>query len=301
MITSEIMMMLTKPGASLIMSGTPMGSDHVFRKAFLETKRYSVHHYASYQSPLVSEAQLDEWKEVMTHEEWQREVEGLWVEATHTFFPMDLIVSCVDSELGNPDSPKAYIEDMEKVKPAQKLVGPYYAGLDLGKQMDYSVLVVVQKSQNGDVRLVHKRQFPLGTGYPEVIGYIARAQQLFNFESLHVDKGGIGDAIVDELCNIQVRGVQGVFFTETEKENMLNNLKLLMEKKLLKIAGDDKTLIAQVNEQQYEYLQPKTAQERIHLKFWHPQGRHDDQLMALALACRAAQQAAPPGVGAILP
>jgi hypothetical protein len=74
-----------------------------------------------------------------------------------------------------------------------------------------------------------------------------------------------------------------------------------MEKKLLKIAGDDKTLNAQVNEQQYEYLQPKTAQGLIHLKFWHPQGRHDDQLMALALADRDAQRAAPPGVGAILP
>ncbi len=174
MITSEIMMMLTKPGASLVMSGTPMGSDHVFRKAFLDTKRYSVHHYASYQSPLVSPAQLDEWKEVMTHEEWQREVEGLWVEATHTFFPMDLIVGCVDPELGNPESAKAYIEDMEKIKPENKLLGPYYAGLDLGKQMDFSVLVVVQKSYNGDVRLVHKQQFPLGTKLPA--GYRLRGE-----------------------------------------------------------------------------------------------------------------------------
>ena len=132
MITSEIMMMLTKPGASLVMSGTPMGSDHVFRKAFLDTKRYSVHHYASYQSPLVSPSQLDEWKEVMTSEEWQREVEGLWVEAMHTFFPMDLIVSCVDPELGNPDSPKAYIEDMEKLKPEQKLLGTLLRGAGFG-------------------------------------------------------------------------------------------------------------------------------------------------------------------------
>ena len=301
MITSEIMMMLTKPNASLVMSGTPMGSDHVFRKAFLDTKRYSVHHYASYQSPLVSQKQLDEWKEVMTHEEWQREVEGIWVEATHTFFPMDLIVACVDTELGNPDSPNAYIEDTEKVKPEQKLRGPYYAGLDLGKQVDYSVLVVVQKSRNGEISLVHKRQLPLGTNYPQVIGYTARAQQVFNFEGLYVDKGGIGDAVIDELNMIHIPAVEGVFFTDTEKENMLNNLKLLMEKKLLKILGDDKTLIAQINEQQYEYLQPKTAQERIHLKFWHPHGRHDDQLMALALACRAASNAAPPGVGAVLP
>lgn len=148
---------------------------------------------------------------------------------------------------------------------------------------------------------MHKRQLPLGTNYPEVIGYVARAHQVFKFERLHVDKGGIGDAVVDELNRTNIYGVEGVFFTEIEKENMLNNLKLLMEKKLLKIIGDDKTLIAQMNEQQYEYLQPKTAQERIHLKFWHPQGRHDDQLMALALACRAASHAPPPGVGAALP
>jgi len=251
MITSEIMMMLTKPNACLVMSGTPMGSDHVFRKAFLDTKRYSVHHYASYQSPLVSQKQLDEWKEVMTHEEWQREVEGLWVEATHTFFPMNLIVACVDPELGNPDSPSTYIEDIEKVQPEQ-LRGPYYAGLDLGKQIDYSVLAMVQKRENGEIRLMHKRQFPLGTNYPEVIGYVARAEQILNFEGLHVDKSGIGDAIVDELNSIHIRAVEGVFFTDVEKENMLNNLKLLMEKKLLKIVGDDKALITQINEQQYE-------------------------------------------------
>ena len=297
MITSEIVMMLTKPNSGLIMSGTPMASDHVFRKAFLDTKRYSVHHYASYQSPLVSQTQLDEWKEVMTHEEWQREVEGLWVESTHTFFPMDLIVGCLDPELSSCSN---YIEDMEKAPPEQ-LRGQFYCGLDLGKQIDYSVLVIVQKLENNEIRIVHKRQFPLGTNYPEVIGYVARASQIFNFESLHVDKGGVGDGIVDELNQANIFGVQGVFFTDVEKENMLNNLKLLMEKKLLKITADDKSLIAQINEQQYEYLQPKTAQERIHLKFWHPQGKHDDQLMALALACRAASRAAPPGVGAILP
>jgi hypothetical protein len=299
MITGEIMMMLTKPNAGLVMSGTPMAFEHVFRRAFLDRKRYSVHHYPSYSSPLVSRQQLDEWKEVMTREEWEREVEGIWTETTHTFFPMDLIVACVDPSLGDPDSPNAYIEDIEKAHPEQ-LKPAYYAGLDLGKQVDYSVLVVVQKSEEGEVRLVHKRQFPLGTDYPQVVGYVARAAQIFNLEGLHVDKSGIGDAVVDELNRICIRAVEGVFFTEVEKENMLNNLKLLMQKRLLKILGDDAALIAQINEQQYEYLQPKTAQERIHLKFWHPQSRHDDQLMALALACNAATHAPPPGKGAVM-
>ncbi len=292
MITSEIMMMLTKPNASLVMSGTPMAFDHVFHKAFLDTKRYSIHHYPSDSSPLVSQTQLTEWRDMMTKEEWQREVEALWVEATQTFFPMDLIVKCIDSELDNPASPNQYLQDIEHID-SQQLSGRYFGGLDLGKQIDFSVLAVVQQTENGEVRLVHKRQFPLGTPYPEVIAYAAKASSAFNFDGMYVDKTGIGDAIVDELEGIDIPEVKGVFFTDAEKENMLNYLKLLMEKNQLRIQGGDKQLIAQINEQQYEYLQPNTAQEHIHMKYRHPKGRHDDQLFALALACYATKEAEP--------
>jgi phage FluMu gp28-like protein len=292
MITGEIMMMLTKPNAGLVMSGTPMAFDHVFRRAFLDTKRYSIHHYPSNCSPLVSQPQLAEWRDMMTKEEWQREVEALWIEASQTFFPTDRISTCVDPELDNPASPNQYIQDMDAFNPDLRR-GRYFAGLDLGKQIDYSVLAVVHVTEKDEVRLVYKRQFPLGTPYPEVIAYVAKANQVFDFEGLFVDKTGIGDAVVDELARLDISEVTGVFFTDTEKENMLNYLKLLMEKKLLRIQGEDKQLIAQINEQQYEYLKPNSAQERLHLKFRHPKGRHDDQLFALALACYASKEAAP--------
>jgi len=300
MITGEIMMMLTKPNASLVMSGTPMAFDHVFRRAFLDTKRYSIHHYSSVSSPLVSKTQLGEWREMMTKQEWQREVEANWVETTQTFFPMDLIAACIDPELDNPNSPNRYIKDLEHMNP-DKLTGTYFAGLDLGKQVDHSVLAVVELTHKNLVRLIHKREFALGTPYPEVIAYTAKAHQLFSFEGLYVDKTGIGDAVVDELENIGVSNVEGVFFTDAEKENMLNYLKLVMEKNLLRIDGEDKGLIAQINEQQYEYLKPCSAQERIHIKFFHPRGRHDDQLYALALACYASKQTAPEPFLAVIP
>ncbi|MBN1245739.1 hypothetical protein JXA31_09125 [Candidatus Bathyarchaeota archaeon] len=292
MITSEILMMLTKPNAALIMSGTPMAFEHVFHKAFLDQKRYSVHHYPSNTSPLVSEQQLAEWRDMMTREEWQREVEALWIESTQTFFPLDLIATCIDPELDNPASPNQYIEDIEHVKPTQ-LRRKYFAGLDLGKQVDHSVLAIAELTDNNLVRLVHKREFPLGTPYPEVIAYVARTHQTLDLEGIYVDKTGIGDAIVDELENLDIPNIKGVFFTDAEKENMLNYMKLLMEKKQLRIRGEDKQLIAQINEQQYEYLKPNTAQERIHIKFRHPRGRHDDQLFALALACYASKEAEP--------
>ena len=140
MITSEIMLMLTKPNVGFIMSGTPLAFDHVFRKAFLDTQRYSIHHYSSDSSPLVSKTQLLEWREMMTKEEWQREIDALWVETTQTFFPMDLIAQCIDPELDNPTSVNQYIEELESINPFQQVRRHYFAGLDLGKQVDHSVL-----------------------------------------------------------------------------------------------------------------------------------------------------------------
>jgi hypothetical protein len=300
MITSEIMMMLTKPNAALIMSGTPMAFEHVFRKAFLDAARYSVHHYSSDTSPLVSQTQLAEWRNMMTNEEWQREVQALWIESLQAFFPLDLIAGCLDPELSNSTSPNAYVENIENVE-QESLSGRYFAGLDLGKQVDHSVLAIAQLTDTGKVRLVHKRQFPLGTPYPQVIAYTALAHRTFDLEGVHVDKTGIGDAVADELETLEIPEVKGVFFTDSEKENMLNYLKLLMEKQQLKINGEDRQLIAQINEQQYEYLQPNTARERLHLKFWHPKGRHDDQLYALALACNASKEAGPEPFLVVIP
>ena len=236
----------------------------------------------------------------MTKEEWQREVDALWVEVTQTFFPLDLIATCVDPELDNPTSMYCYIENLELINPFQQTRRHYFAGLDLGKQVDHSVLIVVELKDKKLVRVVHKRQFPLGTPYPEVIAYTAKAHQTFYFEGLYVDKTGVGDAVVDELENIEIPDVKGVFFTEVEKENMLNYLKLLMEKKQLQIRAEDKELMVQINEQQYEYIKPKTAQERLHLSFHHPRGRHDDQLFALALACYASKEAPPAPSSAVL-
>lgn len=296
MITSEIMLMLTKPNCHFVMSGTPKGFEHILRRAFLDRKRYSLHHYPSYTSPLVSKETINEWKQDMTQEEWMREVEAQWTELRNVFFPMDLIISCVDPQLGDHDSPNRYYEDLEKINP-NNLYGTFYAGLDVGKQMDHSVLAVIQKI-NGKRRLVYKRQFPLGTPYPDVIGHIARAHQIFKFANILVDKTGVGDVIVDEIEETGIRNVNGLFLTDRWKEEIFTYLKLLMEQKKLGILSDDAELIAQINEQQYEYQQPKKARKHIHLKFWHPPRRHDDQLFALALACYASKEE-PPKSGAV--
>lgn len=115
-------------------------------------------------------------------------------------------------------------------------------------------------------------------------------------EEVRISDLRVGDAVIDELEEIKIRNVEGLFLTDRWKEEIFNYLKLTMEKKELGLLGDDNQLITQINEQRYEYLKPKTAQERLHLKFWHPPGRHDDQLFALVLACYASKEDEPWGV-----
>lgn len=282
MLSSEILMMLTKPNSKLIMLGTPFGFDHPFRKAFMNPS-YKVYHFPSYSSPLVSQESLLEWKQMMTQEEWQREVEAVWVEIVNAYFKLDLIREC----FFYPDLQLE--QNLENLSERAMMIGQRYqcySGLDLGKEQDFSVLTILYEDGNA-LKLLFLKQFPLGTDYSTVIAHVAKACQIFNIRKICVDKGGAGEPVIEELRRIGTNA-EGLFFTETVKEELLSNLKLKMEQKRLALP-QYQPLIAQMSEQQYEYRNPKTAHERVHLHFYHPPNHHDDQLWSLALACWAAK------------
>ena len=282
MLSSEILMMLTKSHSKLIMLGTPFGFEHPFRKAFMNPS-FKVYHFPSYSSPLVSQQILQEWRQMMTQEEWQREVEALWVEIVNAYFKQDLIRECFfDPEL-------QLEQDIENLSEKSKTIGqkhPCYAGLDLGKEQDFSVLTILYED-NGVIKLLFLKQFPLGTDYSSVIAHVAKASQIFNIRRICVDKGGAGEPVIEELRRNGIN-TEGLFFTEAIKEELLSNLKLKMEQSKGALA-QYQPLVAQMSEQQYEYRNPKTAHERVHLHFYHPPNHHDDRLWSLALACWGAK------------
>ena len=81
-----------------------------------------------------------------------------WAEDQNAWLTQTLIVSCIDPAL----------EYTAYNKPNQ---GEFYAGLDLGKHQDPSVLAVLKKEQDNTLRLTHMHRFPLKTPYATVIGY----------------------------------------------------------------------------------------------------------------------------------
>lgn len=98
-----------------------------------------------------------------------------------------------------------------------------------------------------------------------------------------VDQTGIGELVLEELKEQNVKNVDGVTFTAQSKEAILTWLKLLMERHKLKMPYH-RRLCQQLNEQQYAY------NKAGYLTFSHPEESHDDMLCALALATKATRQ-----------
>jgi len=270
-ITSILFPMLAATGGALILLSTPWGKDNYFHRAFTDPG-YSVHHVESRRCPLISAEFLEEQRRNLTEEAYRREYEAEFQEAAQSYFTQELIRSCIDPEL-------ELWTDLEAVSPPP---GEYYAGCDLGKLQDYSVLAVVRRG-GGRLRLVFLKEFPLGTPYPSVVGAILRADERFRLRRLLLDESGVGEAVLDEVRGAGVRCAEGASFAGERKAEYLAHLRLRMEKGEFRMPYC-RRLCEQMNEQQYEY----TKSGR--LRFWHPPRSHDDQLWAVALAVYAAKR-----------
>ena len=69
--------------------------------------------------------------------------------------------------------------------------GNFYAGLDLGKHQDPSVLAII-KTEQQKMNTVHMHRFPLETPYASIIGYVKTISD--RWQTIHktlVDNSGV--------------------------------------------------------------------------------------------------------------
>ena len=205
---------------------------------------------------------------------WQREMEAEWAENENVWLPQALITDCIDHTLEY-----AAFEETQG--------GDFYAGLDLGKHQDHSVLAII-KAENNTLKLIHTHRFPLNTPYASVIGYVKTLND--RWQKIHkilTDSSGVGDYITEDMTNTGLANTEGVKFTQETKQEMAQWLKQTMTEKRLKIPYDSQ-LIAELNTERYELTKDGKT------RFSHPEGTHDDRFWALALAAYSARTAPTP-------
>jgi phage FluMu gp28-like protein len=147
----------------------------------------------------------------------------------------------------------------------------YQIGIDLAKHQDYTVITVTDLHTFDIVKQISFNKID----WNEQKEIIVKEVKYWNKGKTWIDSTGIGDPIIDDLIR-QGLIIEPFHFTETSREQLLNNLKILLEQTRIKIPNDQE-LIDQLKAMQYELVGQK-------VKMRVPEGLHDDRIMSLALS-----------------
>jgi phage FluMu gp28-like protein len=282
-IASVIFPMLATTDGAAIMLSTPWGRDHIFYRSFKNPNYWSQHVTAA-ECPKISKRFLEEQKLDIGELRYKMEYEAEFVDDEDSFFRQDLIRECVGDY---------YLIDEEQIRSEDKHHGIFFLGADFGKRVDYSVVVLLKKEEQR-VRLVFLKQFPLGTAYIEVVGFVRWLNEKFDIAKGFVDQSAVGESLVEEIKEFASQ-IDGLTFTAKIKQDMMILLQTRMEQRKLALPME-RALLSQINEQQYRFGKAKPSEspeEKGVMTFYHPPGTHDDQLWALALAVYASKEEEP--------
>lgn len=225
---------------------------------------------------------------------WKREMESSFVDDESAFLPSSLIIKCQN-------------EKLEFVPFEANQEGEFYIGWDLGREHDYSAVAIIEK-QPDFLRLVHCKQFPLGTPYVSVMAYIKSiCDRWRSVRAVYYDHTGT-KGMDEQIDRAGFPGIKGVDFTKPLKHGMAMSLKQLM----MTPRDTDKALPAEQARRKFELPFDQDVQAELNVEQWeqspgseiytfsHPEGSHDDRFWATCLAIFASTQSPPPGRGAVM-
>jgi len=163
-------------------------------------------------------------------------------------------------------------EWQEPVKPAQ-----YFAGLDLAKVEDFTVLVILDK----EGQVVAMDRFHRIDWSIQVTRVLALTQR-YNKAVTYIDSTGAGEPIYETLKKAGCEA-RGYSFTQKSKAALIDNLAIKLEKREL-VLPTPELMPELVDElEAFEY----SVTEQGNIRSGAPYGYHDDCVIALALAAWA--------------
>jgi len=302
-ITNVIMPMLATTDGTLILLSTPWGRNHIFYRCCMNPK-YWVQHIPSTMCPKISKEYLEEQRRELGELRFNIEYMAQFIEDATAFFPQDLIRAAVEA-----DYHLITDEEILNAPDGKWFEGEYFLGADFGKRVDYSVVYVVRKVKRKVIdrktgratktvypayRTVYFKVFPLRTRLTDVCTWIEMLFRKFRISNACVDQTTMGEMLVERLKE-SCRNIEGIIFEPRRKQDVMMHLYTMFEQERV-IIPFDRELLAQINEQQYSFSRVRTRkttdiypEEKGVIVFYHPEGRHDDILMALALAIYAAR------------
>ena len=203
-------------GGEVIFVSTPFGTKNMFYEYWHNKKDYE-HFTINYKDCPDLQINPDDFDDLTFQQEYNNQ---FLEDSDESEFPFDLIRQCI-----NPD---LIYEDLQKNK-------IYLAGADIGRTTDLTALVVFEKQQNKYVlRMVKTMK---NTPYVEQEKYFTYLLRNYTFEQFMIDETGIGNMLAENLRR-RFGFIQTITFNNENKQKMVTNLKLLMQKNRVMLPND---------------------------------------------------------------
>ena len=242
-----------KQGRGIFIS-TPKGKNWFYRISMLGLQKkegYEYWHFPSNTNPYFPISEWQEAKDNYPADWFSQEYEANFLDDLAAVFR------------GIRESIKGEFEEPQ----AGKL---YYAGIDLAKYQDYTVITILDINKH----LCYFERFnriDWQVQKPRILNVLKK----YNAYGL-MDSTGVGDPIFEEL-KMDYQKISGYKFTNESKQNLIVSLQVAFEQRDITFPKID-ILIDELEAFEYEIL-PSGR-----FRFNAPQGYHDDCVISLALA-----------------
>ena len=166
--------------------------------------------------------------------------------------------------------------------------GKYSLGVDLATSgADETAFVILEQKTFGDntIKVIYTHTMEQSDGV-QIRNYMLMLHKQFNFDKIYVDATGMGDTFTDFLVEELGRVVEGLKFTQASKQEIFENLRILMQEKKLIYPKTDRKLIKQLLSIKFEFSKRQDSKEDItkRKRIYHDSREHDDLVVALCLA-----------------
>jgi len=248
-----------------LIGGTPKGKNLFFdlkqKAEDRQDPRYTnwaFFKFTSYDNPYLDRKEIDALVADLPAHVREQEIFAEFLEDAYGVFRN--IEACKGAELAKPSPDRQY-----------------YAGVDLAKHVDFTVITVLDDLGN---QVYWNRLNKLDWVYQKKL--ITEVMQEYDAR-LFIDSTGVGDPIFDDLQRSGLM-IEGYKFTAQSKRALIESLMISFEQAKIKILNEQ----VQLNELKNFGYEMKASG----ISYSAPEGKHDDCVIGLALANWARENAA---------
>jgi phage terminase large subunit-like protein len=245
-------------GRKVLLISTPKGRNHFYKLYQMDgyNPQYKSFTMTSYDNPIIIPSEIDDAKQTLPDHVFRQEYLAEFIDGGAGMFK--------DVQINN----------------VPEMTGRYYAGIDVGRADDYTVLTILN-NKSEMVYCDRWRQMD----WTEIVQKIKQQLEKYNPDTL-IEVNSVGDAVFEMLRN-EIPSVYIAPFVTTSKskQDIIENLIVANQDKTLKVLQNE-WLLKELEVFSYEY-NPKTRS----VKYSAPFGFHDDGVMSLAIAYQSFRQA----------